>query len=732
MFHRSFLNGPDSMNKLRRRTTSLFVLVLCILTLLFAQNSLKSGNTTSAQNSRPVLFSDADSTRAVVIESVTNKREPFSPLATVSFAADKHTRIMLIAGNLRLAPGEGIDAVTADAEDESRNIYTLKVEYVGTLPNHDWATSVVVKLDEQMGDVGDVLVRIYYRGIASNRVRVGIGHVGGGPPDDLGAVPTPGPEALSIPTNPITAGTLTAGEVQTIIAQAVSAAVALNRSVTVAVTDREANVLGVFAMTGAQSLVQIRGGGPLQTPNPITGLVPVGLEGTRLPSGPAAISKAGTASLFSTSGNAFNTRTAGFIIQEHIPPGVNFRPGGPLYGVQYSSLPCSDIKIPGLPLGLSADPGSMPIYKNGIAQGGVGIEGDGVYGVDRDPSDFDVPFEEVIALSAVRGFETPPLIRGDNILVDGVRLPFLNANEVLRPATIAFASLPGAIDPLFPIRAAQPSAFTSVTVGGIRGEADPRFFPFVNSPSSTANSLTAADVDRIISQAAQQANITRAAIRAPLGSNARVSIAVVDTEGRVLGLFRQQDAPVFGFDVSVQKARSAAFFSSPTAAAQLRAAGFGSYVDRAAADGVKLDGSVAFTDRAVGFLHRPFFPDGINEAAAGPFSTEINQWSVFNVGLQLDLIKTNLQAAIVGANVRCTSIPSLPNGIQIFAGSVPLYKNGTLVGAVGISGDGIDQDDIIASAGANGTSPPPAIRSDRVFVRGVRLPFVKFPRSPNL
>src|SRR5207244_9314784 len=130
--------------------------------------------------------------------------------------------------------------------------------------------------------------------------------------------------------------------------------------------------------------------------------------------------------------------------------------------------------------------------------------------------------------------------------------------------------------------------------------------------------------NRIISQAAQQANITRAAIRQPLGSNARVSIAVVDTEGRVLGLFRQQDAPVFGFDVSVQKARTAAFISSPTAAAQLRAAGFGSYVDRAAADGLKLNGSVAFTARAGGFLHRPFFPVVINNPTAFPSSALIH------------------------------------------------------------------------------------------------------------
>src|SRR4029453_9686335 len=100
------------------------------------------------------------------------------------------------------------------------------------------------------------------------------------------------------------------------------------------------------------------------------------------------------------------------------------------------------------------------------------------------------------------------------------------------------------------------------------------------------NSLSSGDVNTIISHAAQQANITRAAIRQPLGSNARVTNAVVDAAGVVLGVFRQQDAPMFGFDVAVQKARTAAFFSGPNAAAVLRAAGFGSFVDRAAADGI--------------------------------------------------------------------------------------------------------------------------------------------------
>lgn len=715
----------------RRFSRTSYLLALALVMMLALAASLQFP-VSSAQTPRPVLFSEPQSTRAIAVESVTKTREPFSSAAHIAFSADSKTRIVLFAGNLVLAPNEGSNVVTADAEDAAHTIYPLTVEHVGPVPNHSWATAVVVKLNENMGNLGDVLVRIYYRGTASNRVRVGIGHVGGGPPDDPGAVPTPGPISDEININPITAGTLTPDEVRTIIAQAVSAAVALNKQVTVAVTDREGNVLGVFNMTGAPTNMQIRGGGPLQTPDPTTGLVPVGLEGTRLLSRFGAVSKAGSAAFFSTMGNAFTTRTAGFIIQDHIPPGVNFRPSGPLYGVQYSSLPCSDIKIPGLSLGISADPGGMPIYKNGVSQGGVGIEGDAVYGIDRDPADFDLPFEEIIALSAVRGFEPPSLIRGDNILVDGVRLPFTNATEVLRPATIPFANLPGFVDALFPIRGAQPSAFTTATVGGIVGEADPRFFPFISSPSGGANSLTAADVDVIISHAAQQANITRAAIRQPLGSNARVSIAVVDTEGRVLGLFRQQDAPVFGFDVSVQKARSTVFFTRADTAVALRTAGFGSYVDRAVADGLRLDSSMAYSDRTIGFLHRPFFPDGINNTAAGPFSRQISEWSVFNVGLQLDLIKTNFQAAIVGANVRCTTIPGLENGLQIFAGGVPLYKNGVLVGAIGISGDGIDQDDIIAAAGGNGYSPPPAIRADRFFVREVRLPFVKFPRSPNL
>jgi uncharacterized protein GlcG (DUF336 family) len=199
----------------------------------------------------------------------------------------------------------------------------------------------------------------------------------------------------------------------------------------------------------------------------------------------------------------------------------------------------------------------------------------------------------------------------------------------------------------------------------------------------------------------------------------------VDTDGRVLGFFQNQDAPNFGVDVSVQKARTANFFSHPAAGDDLQAAGLGAYVRD-----VTLDGATAFSSRAVGFLAQPFFPPGIDGAEPGPFSKPIGEWSPFNTGLQLDLVAA---AVLGGARGRCSAALSrLPNGITLVPGGVPLYKDGRLVGAIGVSGDGVDQDDLIASAGSAGFEAPEAMRSDQRLVRGVRLPYVKFPRHPEL
>lgn len=157
---------------------------LCLLTLLFSQRA-------AAQATPPVLLSEESSTRAISLESVGRTPEPYTPDSTVEWGADRRTRIELFAMNLALQPGEDASALSAGAEDFSGRRYDLRVEYVGPVPGFEWMTSIVVRLGDDMTDMGDVLVWVSYKGMASNRVRVGIGHVGGGPPDDFGAVPTP-------------------------------------------------------------------------------------------------------------------------------------------------------------------------------------------------------------------------------------------------------------------------------------------------------------------------------------------------------------------------------------------------------------------------------------------------------------------------------------------------------------------------------------------------------------
>jgi hypothetical protein len=173
------------------------------------------------------------------------------------------------------------------------------------------------------------------------------------------------------------------------------------------------------------------------------------------------------------------------------------------------------------------------------------------------------------------------------------------------------------------------------------------------------------------------------------------------------------------------------------------------------------DGAIAYSTRATGNLARPFYPDGVDGAPAGPLSKPAGEWTPFSTGLQLDLSYNALiqHVAFVAGLApdvpqNCTgvqgfnlgfgtsgSFAQLANGLQIFPGGVPIYRGATLVGGIGVSGDGVDQDDMIAFlglhqaslalAGAIGNAPA-AMRSDTLVPAGNRLRYVNCPQAPFL
>ena len=421
--------------------------------------------------------------------------------------------------------------------------------------------------------------------------------------------------------------------------------------------------------------------------------------------------------------------------------------------------------------------------------GGIGVMGDGVYGSDPNILDIDNDPEEFIALAGTRGFEAPSTITADKITVDGTSLRFSDATfaGVMSSGGASFTSLNGTAGNLVAVIGyANAAVSAGIAYGseasGIRASTAAEFsnrdafvltdgsgtnrYPLRAGTDGATNSapLTQAEARAVLEEAFTVMSRARAQIRRPLDSRAQVTISIVDTHGSVLGIVRSPDAPIFGTDVSLQKARTAAFFSGAQAGTELGANSSAdvrqfvpatrTFLNNPAA----LTGTIAFSDRANGNLSRPYFPDGEVGRPQGPLSRPIAQFNPFSTGLQSALIIGNLGAHlgfVSGASptdtpARCTTLPDvaagqnrLQNGIQIFPGSVPIYRGNQLVGAIGVSGDGIDQDDMISFLGAhNGGArvggignAPKAIRSDNVVVNvgaGVRLRYISCPFAPFL
>lgn len=612
---------------------------------------------------------------------------------------------------------------------------------------------------------------------------------------------------------------LTVTDVETAIAQAAAEASAQAKPATIAVVDRVGNVLGVYRMQGAPSVVTV------SSQRGVVG----GLENLQVPSELAAIAKAVTGAYLSSEGNAFSTRTASQIVQQHFNPGDTGTPAGPLFGVQFSQLPCSDLSTrftegaaagPGphrSPLGLSADPGGFPLYKSGTPVGGIGVAADDIYGLDPEVMDVDHNIDELIATAGTYGFGAPADRRADTITAGGITLRFSDVDYAALASSPAgappFSALTGSLlaVPLYADKTIIPGTPFGQTTSGIRpdtefyagldafvlddGAGNNRFPPMNGTDGS--NALTATEVQTLVQNALMVANHARAQIRNPVGSQARVSISVVDTNGVALAIARTRDAPIFGTDVSLQKARTAMFNSGAYAAGDLASATAPTPLMTAAAadylsdtvSGANIafttisvsqlsryvsqvraflglptalgDGAVAFTDRAGGNMARPFYPDGIDGNPPGPFSYPLAQWSPFDDGQQLDLVYNRITLHVAsylvnaGATVslngtplslpfpdvgmNCTGIQRLPNGIQIFPGSVPIYRGTTLVGGIGISGDGVDQDDMVSflglynagvALGGKIANAPVAMRADQLAPGGAHLKYVECPQAP--
>jgi uncharacterized protein GlcG (DUF336 family) len=245
--------------------------------------------------------------------------------------------------------------------------------------------------------------------------------------------------------------------------------------------------------------------------------------------------------------------------------------------------------------------------------------------------------------------------------------------------------------------------------------------------------ITKADVEQLISQALAQGNNTRAAIRLPVGSRAKFVYAVADLKGNIVGLFREPDATIFSIDVAVAKARNVAYYANPT--------------DLQAIDQIPgVPAGTAFTNRTFRYVGQPRFPQGIDGEQPGPFSQLNDGGADPLTGRQVGppLPASAYQSVIgydafhPGTNFRDPTDTTNANGIVFFPGSAPVYKkraDGTsvLVGGFGVSGDGVDQDDVTTVGGQAGfdSLPNGVLRADQVFFRGVRLPYQKFNRNPE-
>ena len=481
-----------------------------------------------------------------------------------------------------------------------------------------------------------------------------------------------------------------------------------------------------------------------------------------------ALGVARTSAFFSNSQAPLSSRTVRTISQVHFPPGVVNAPIGALYGIEQSNRGCDLNALwnppsqcipraksiatfaaftgapkpcpatdrsacgPGLVTGklLPDDPphpqevsnrpinaGGIPLYrvldvsgvKKGVAGTGKLLGAIGVVGIPGDP--------QLAEFAAVTGAFGPlnagvapiiplpsyPLPAPQNVFIDGIRLPFIGPDQKLR---FNSDGLPVGLLLLKGATAGTPSGFSDGTFvyGPFNGGCAPNGYLVGPNGSSFTGGLTASAVDAIVQRSIAASKKTRAGVRLPLNTYSRMVITVADIDGTLLAHYRMPDALFDAVDVAPSKARSIAYFngSDPNVRNDLPGIPAGYWV----------------TTRTVGFGAQPFYPPGIDSTV---FDPKPGPW--FSTLFLPNIAKPcSLGSQAPNEN---------QNGVTFFGGSTPLVENGKLVGGLGVSGEGIEQDDYVTYLGAGNLLPPTDRWADQLKLNGARLPMFKFPRSPE-
>jgi uncharacterized protein GlcG (DUF336 family) len=397
-----------------------------------------------------------------------------------------------------------------------------------------------------------------------------------------------------------------------------------------------------------------------------------------------ALSLARSGAFFSNLGTPLSSRTVRSISRVNFPEGIPNQPAGALYGIENTNRGCSFnvLYLPGqafpqeknatgtgYSLGIGTVPGGIPLFRGGeVVVGGIGVAG--------LLSDDANEYAATVGAQAAGFFVHWPLPDPGAVYLNGFQLPFIKSGV---PAGVEAASSPGG----------------TFQIGPLNGAPAPEGW-LVGPTASTE--LSVDDVAGIVQNAFNTANLTRAAIRLPEGQRAKMVISVSDLSGNILALYRMSDSTIFSVDVAITKSRNVVYFSGPSRDPQ---------------DLPGVPQGTAVTNRTIGFGAQIYFPSGIWNTQPGPF------YNMYLADLAMP----------------CTQAHQPPNanqsGIVFFPGSAPLYRNGQRVGGLGISGDGVDQDDFVTSGGAQDYDAPAAIRADQIVIRGVRLPYWTFPRNPE-